>query len=98
MKKVLIVFFIWPILFIGQTPTKNSCWKKESYEKYNHVNFSNLEEINQTINFNKIDYPLLHATIFFLTNKERAKRKKKIISWNKNLEIADCVLEIPLVM
>ena len=37
MKKVLIVFFIWPILFIGQTPTKNSCWKKESYEKYNLV-------------------------------------------------------------
>jgi uncharacterized protein YkwD len=88
MKKVLIIFFTWPILFIGQTPVKNSRWKKESYEKYNHVNFSNLDEINQTINFNKIDYPLLHATIFFLTNKERAKRKKKIISWNKNLEIA----------
>lgn len=88
MKKVLIIFFIWPILFIGQTPTKNSCWKKQSYEKYNHVNFSKQEEINQTINLDKIDYPLLHAAIFFLTNKERAKRKKEIISWNKNLEIA----------
>jgi uncharacterized protein YkwD len=88
MKKVLIIFFIWPILFIGQTPTKNSCWKKQSYEKYNHVNFSKQEEINQTINLDKIDYPLLHAAIFFLTNKERAKRKKEIISWNNNLEIA----------
>ena len=88
MKKVLIIFFIWPILFIGQTPNKNSCWKKQSYEKYNHVNFSKQEEINQTINLDKIDYPLLHAAIFFLTNKERAKRKKEIISWNKNLEIA----------
>jgi uncharacterized protein YkwD len=88
MKKVLILFFIWPILFIGQTPTKNSCWKKLSYEKYNHVNFSKQEEINQTINLDKIDYPLLHAAIFFLTNKARAKRKKQIISWNKNLEIA----------
>jgi len=88
MKKVLILFFTWPILFIGQTPIKNSCWKKHFYEKYSHENFSKLEEVNQTINFNKIDYPLLNATIFFLTNKERAKRKKKIISWNKNLEIA----------
>ena len=88
MKKVLIIFFIWPILFNGQISTNNSCWKKQSYEKYNHVNFSKLEEINQTINLDKIDYPLLHATIFFLTNKERAKRKKEIISWNKNLEIA----------
>jgi uncharacterized protein YkwD len=88
MKKVLLLFFVWPILFIGQTSTKNSSWNKQSYEKYNHVSFSKLEEINQTINFNKIDYPLLHATIFFLTNKERAKRKKEIISWNKNLEIA----------
>ena len=88
MKKVLIVFFTWPILFIGQTPTNNSRGKKESYEKYNHVNFSNQEEINQTINFNKIDYPLLHASIFFLRNNEPAQRKKEIISWNKNLEIA----------
>ena len=88
MKKVLILFFTWPILFIGQTSTKNSCWKKQYYEKYSHVNFSKLEEINQTINLNKIDYPLLHATIFFLTNEERAKRKKEITSWNKNLEIA----------
>jgi uncharacterized protein YkwD len=88
MKKVLIISFIWPILFIGQIPTKNSCWKKQSYEKYNHVNFSKQEEINQTINLDKIDYPLLHAAIFFLTNQERAKRKKEIIFWNKNLEIA----------
>jgi len=88
MKNVLILFFTWPILFIGQTPCKNSCWNKESYEKYSHVNFTEQEEINQTINLDEIDYPLLHATIFFLTNKERAKRKKKIISWNKNLEIA----------
>ena len=88
MKNVLILFFTWPILFIGQTPCKNSCWNKESYEKYSHVNFTKKEEINQTINLDEIDYPLLHATIFFLTNKERAKRKKKIISWNKNLEIA----------
>ena len=88
MKKVLILFLSWPILFIGQTSTKNSCWKKQSYEKYNHLNFSKLEEINQTINLDKIDYPLLHAVIFFLTNKERAKRKKEILSWNKNLEIA----------
>jgi len=88
MKKVLLLFFAWPILFIGQISTKNSSWKKQSYEKYNHVNFSKLEEINQTINLDKIDYPLLHAVIFFLTNKERAKRKKEILSWNKNLEIA----------
>jgi uncharacterized protein YkwD len=88
MKNVLILIFTWPILFIGQTPCKNSCWKKESYEKYSHVNFTKQKEINQTINLDEIDYPLLHATIFFLTNKERAKRKKKIISWNKNLEIA----------
>ena len=88
MKNVLILFFTCPILFIGQTSTKNSCWKNESYEKYNYINFSKLKEINQTINLDKIDYPLLHASIFFLTNKERAKRKKEIISWNKNLEIA----------
>ena len=88
MKKVLLLFFAWPILFIGQTSTKNSSWKKQSYEKYNHVNFSKLEKIKKTINLNKIDYPLLQATIFFLTNKERKKKKKEIIYWNKNLEIA----------
>ena len=65
MKNVLILFFTWPILFIGQTPCKNSCWKKESYEKYSHVNFTEQEEINQTINLDEIDYPLLLQLFFF---------------------------------
>ena len=76
MKNVLILFFTWPILFIGQTPTKNSCWKKESYKKYNYINFSKLKEINQTINLDKIDYPLLHAIFFQLIKKEPKEKRK----------------------
>ena len=88
MKKLLILLFSWPIIFFTQNTIKSSIWEKQSYDKYSHENINKLDEIHQLIDLKKIDYPLLHATIFFLTNKERAKRKKKIISWNHNLEIA----------
>lgn len=56
------------------------------YEKYTHKNYEDHKPFHEEINLEDINYPLLHAAIFFATNEIRAKRKKTVLAFHPKLE------------
>ena len=46
-------------------------WNFSNYQNYNYRTFSNYKFANQKIDNRNIDYPMLHAAIFYETNKQR---------------------------
>lgn len=66
---------------------EKSLWKAEYYEQYNHATFTEFHLFQQTINFLEIDYPLLHASLFFASNKARVAHGVAALPWNLQLEI-----------
>ncbi len=56
------------------------------YEKYNHKNFRRSKEFNIKIDFNKVDYNLLNAVIFFASNEQRVANRKKPVAYHQALE------------
>lgn len=85
---LLIISILFSVTFLGQNTTQKSSWNEQLYKKHTYKNFSKFNKLHDPINIENIDYPLLHAAIFYLTNNERAKRGIKTIIWNFNLEIA----------
>lgn len=86
MKKLLLLFF--SIAAFSQNTVSESVWDEDFYKKYDEKTFINFNSFYNTINIKKIDYPLLHAAIFYLTNNERIKRNLEPFKWSLNLEIA----------
>ena len=60
-------------------------WNNENYEVYNYNSFQKLEFIHEKIQRDKIDYDLLNASIFFATNIQRVKYKRKPFEFSKAL-------------
>ena len=63
-------------------------WNNENYEVYNYNSFQKLEFIHEKIQRDKIDYDLLNASIFFATNIQRVKYKRKPFEFSKALYLA----------
>ena len=63
-------------------------WKYEYYKTIDHTNFRDNKMFIQSVDFSKVDYALLNATIFFLTNEQRAKYKVPILPHNMQCEIS----------
>ncbi|MFW5793668.1 MAG: CAP domain-containing protein [Bacteroidota bacterium] len=79
---------IFILLLISGSAFSQINWDYDLYEQMNHKNFRNNPMFSQTIDFNNPDLPLLNATLFFMTNEVRAKKRRKLLDYNKNLEIA----------
>ena len=89
MVRFFIVFLISFSSFIySQNSVEKSVWNKELYDKYDEKNFIKFENFDNIIDVKNIDYPLLHAAVFYCTNIERVKRGLKQLQWKLNLEIA----------
>jgi uncharacterized protein YkwD len=63
-------------------------WNRDSYKTVTHKNFRTNAAFNAKIDLGNIDYPLLNAAIFYLTNEQRAKKGKKPLEYHSALEIA----------
>ncbi|MBN2536216.1 MAG: hypothetical protein JXB88_25265 [Spirochaetales bacterium] len=63
-------------------------WSAKDYENYTYKTFAAMPEANSRIDFNNIDYPLLHAAIFFETNRQRDLQGKKAFAHSPALETA----------
>ena len=50
-----------------------SLWSSVFYEDYDHETFTDFHPFQQSIDFTDIDYPLLHAALFFESNRVRVK-------------------------
>ncbi len=46
-------------------------WSDDNYATYDYASFAKLPDVLARINMEKIDYPLLHAAIFYETNRQR---------------------------
>jgi uncharacterized protein YkwD len=65
-----------------------SAWRYENYRTTAYKNFRNNSLFKQSIDFEQIDYPLLHAAIFFVTNETRAKNNRRPLAFALELERA----------
>lgn len=63
-------------------------WSAKDYEKYTYKTFTGIARANSRIDFENIDYPLLHAAIFYETNRQRALHGKKVFAHSPALEKA----------
>lgn len=81
MRFLLLVSFTF-ISFSAFAQTR----KTNSYQNITEENFYRIEAIYQAIKFDQVDYPLLQAALFFVTNEERKKAGLKPFSHQSNLE------------
>jgi uncharacterized protein YkwD len=63
-------------------------WSSDNYSDLNSKTFFALEAPNRRIDLTQIDYPLLHASIFYVTNEERVKNGLSVFSWSEPVEKA----------
>ena len=75
-KTILFLIIIFQSnYFISQN--NDSRWKNENYTIHNYKSFQKLAPIYEKIDIKKIDYDLLNAAIFYATNIQRLKYKRK---------------------
>lgn len=70
------------------TPTNSNQWNREMYNSMDLNTFRSNELFLKTIDFNNIDYPRLHACLFFLTNEIRNFQGRALLTFAPQLEIA----------
>lgn len=64
-----------------------SLWSAEMYEIYSHDNYGEYAPFAHSLDFSDIDYPLLHAALFYESNRARVMEGLDALPWNFNLEI-----------
>jgi uncharacterized protein YkwD len=65
-----------------------SLWEIAFYDDYDHTNFLDFDAFQAEIDMDNIDYPLLHAAIFFETNKRRVAQGGTPFLHSVELELA----------
>jgi len=86
--RIAISVLFLSLCIAGNYPGDNSSWTDADYEIYDYENFPTQPAVNARIDMNDIDYPLLHAAIFYETNRQRAKYGKKQFLHSPALEKA----------
>jgi uncharacterized protein YkwD len=61
-------------------------WRHGDYKHTTHKTFRDNPLFSQTIDFTRIDYPLLNAAIFFATNEARVQNDRKPLAFAFELE------------
>jgi uncharacterized protein YkwD len=82
----------WAALFLAvlsiSTALAQSAWRYSAYQNTTYKNFRQNPLFAQTIDLERIDYPLLHAAIFFVTNETRVKNQRQAVAFAIELERA----------
>lgn len=83
-----------PSLFIGLLLVTSAIdgyaqrkWKNEFYDELNDNNFRDFKLFQKRLNPNKIDFPLLHAALFYVTNEARLEQGLIELEYHPALEI-----------
>ncbi len=82
MNRLLILGFIL-ISFSSSAQT----WTHQSYSNYDETSFYRIEALYNAIDFSEVNFPLLQAAIFFVTNEERVKAKLKPFEFRSEIEL-----------
>lgn len=62
-------------------------WNDKYYETLTDNNFRDFKLFHQPINLKKIDYKVLNAAVFFVSNEARLERGLEALPYNPHLEI-----------
>lgn len=62
-------------------------WKDEFYEELNDENFRDFKLFKKRLETNDIDYPVLQAALFFVTNEARLEQGLDALDYQPNLTI-----------
>ena len=62
-------------------------WNYENYS-LSYDDFLSIEKLKEQIDFSSINYPLLHASIFYETNQQRLKDRMTPLMFHQSLEAA----------
>ncbi len=64
-----------------------SSWSPDFYEIYDYTSYLDFPPFSEPIDLQSIDYPLLHAAMFFESNRARVENELPPLEWNLHLEI-----------
>lgn len=82
LSSILLGLLLLPFQSYGQRK-----WKDELYEELNDKNFRDFKLFKKRLEIDKIEYPLLHAALFYVTNEARLEQGLKAVEHQPNLEI-----------
>lgn len=80
--------FLFTFLLLSISTFAQRKWTHSDYARHNYRSFIRSEMAQQKINFNDIDYGLLNAAVFFLSNQARSRYGKPLFSYSAALEKA----------
>ncbi len=83
LRFLLVSVFIFSYCFA----TAQTRWDNKNYKKISQSNFRYNPIFSQNID-KSIDYGLLNATLFYLSNEYRVKNRKNPLNYHASLEIA----------
>lgn len=92
---VLPRFRRWPIAAVlllacqfSVAQESESAWPVERYADHDYVSFAALPEVAERLDFDRIDYPLLQAAVFYATNRQRVANSRQPFAHSEALERA----------
>ncbi|MBN1413084.1 MAG: CAP domain-containing protein [Spirochaetales bacterium] len=87
-NKIIACFFflVFTVTLCHVFADENSAWSPEMYEEYDYKTFAELDAANTRIDMANIDYPLLHAAVFYETNRQRVLNKLSMMKHSPALE------------
>lgn len=89
LRNLSLLFFVLLIsVSVKISAAGTSSWSNTFYPKYSYESFSSYAPARQRIDMKNIDYPLLHAAIFYESNRIRVKYNKSRLRHSAALERA----------
>jgi uncharacterized protein YkwD len=83
---ILLFLAAFTVSFPAPLPAQELQWTEELYGQYDFQSFSKLEAANGRIDMESVNYPLLHAAVFYETNRQRALNKLPVFEHSPALE------------
>ena len=85
-KNIIFLLFGCFLVILITPLTAKEFWMASFYEKHDYKSFSELPAANQRIDMDDIDYRLLHAAVFYETNRQRALNGRSQLKHSPALE------------
>jgi uncharacterized protein YkwD len=79
-------FFTFLLLGLSASISIGQHWKAKDYQLHDHLSFFDLESIHLPIDEKKVDRPLLHAAMFYVTNEYRINHGLEPFSYHEKIE------------
>ena len=86
-KHLLTALLMGLLLLPGTALQGQRKWDDKYYQSLNDDNFRDFKLFNKPINLKRVDYKLLNAAVFFVSNEARLEKGLKFLEYQPNLEV-----------